>query len=193
MSLTDFTKYSNLQVHPCGCKWQHFLLLSDWVLFHELSPHPCQTGIIKNTGDWCHWGCGEGSPLRCVPSLLPGRPRRGPVLWLTDPHPLLTARGPVGCTGRAVLPEHLLCTAQWALQPTGWTQGLTHAGASCAHVTRCPLLPEWTPAASPLDSPLSPLGTRSRDGGLGPFPGQTASSPHGLQHTCCSPASGSSF
>ena len=108
--------------------------------------------------------------------------------------PSAAARGPVGRTGRVVLPEHLLCTAQWALQPTGWTQGLTHAGASCAHVTRCPLLPEWTPAASPLDSPLPPLGTRSRDRGLGPFPGQTASSPHGLQHTCCcSPTSGSSF
>ena len=61
--------------------------------------------------------------------------------------------------------------------------------SSCAHVIRCPLLPGWTPAASPLDGPLSPLGTRRRDGGLGPF-----SSPHSLQHPCCcSPASGSSL
>lgn len=83
--------------------------------------------------------------------------------------PSVAAHGPVHCTGRAVCPESLLCTAQRALQPTGWIRGLTHPGASCTPVTRCPLLSEWTPAASTLNGPLSPHGTRKRDGGLGPF------------------------
>ena len=34
LSLTYFTLNDNLQVHPCCCKWHHFLLFDDWVIFH---------------------------------------------------------------------------------------------------------------------------------------------------------------
>ena len=31
LCLTYFTKYNTLQVHPCCCKWQNFILFYDWV------------------------------------------------------------------------------------------------------------------------------------------------------------------
>ena len=40
LSLTYFTLNDNLQVHPCCCKWHHFLLFDDWVIFHCVFPPP---------------------------------------------------------------------------------------------------------------------------------------------------------
>ena len=37
---TYFTKHNILQVHPCCCKWQNFILFYDWVVFHcKYIPH----------------------------------------------------------------------------------------------------------------------------------------------------------
>ena len=33
LSLSDFTQYDNLQVHPCCCKWHYFFPLL-WLIFH---------------------------------------------------------------------------------------------------------------------------------------------------------------
>lgn len=139
---------------------------------------------------------GKGSPLHCGPSLPPCRPWHGPILWLTHPHPLFTARVRLPMVPRAAPAGQCalgVSSASSASPPAHRVDSRTDTRrSSCAHVIRCPLLPEWTPAASPLDGLLSPLGTRRRDGG--PFPGQTASGPHSLQHPCCfSPASGRSF
>ena len=32
--LTYFTEYDNLLVHPCCCKWHHFILFYGWVIYH---------------------------------------------------------------------------------------------------------------------------------------------------------------
>ena len=34
LSLTYFTQYDNLWVHPCLCKWHHFILFNVWVTLH---------------------------------------------------------------------------------------------------------------------------------------------------------------
>ena len=34
LCLTYFMKHNALQVHPCCCKWQNFILLYGWVIFH---------------------------------------------------------------------------------------------------------------------------------------------------------------
>ena len=36
LSLTYSAEHNALWVHPCGCKWQNFILFNDWVIFHFL-------------------------------------------------------------------------------------------------------------------------------------------------------------
>ena len=47
LSLTYFTKYSILQVHPCCCKWPYLLFFNDRVIFHYIyMPHLSQ--LVEN-------------------------------------------------------------------------------------------------------------------------------------------------
>ena len=47
-SLTYFTQYDTLYVHPCCCKWYYFIAFNGWVIFHciyvphLLCPFLCQ-------------------------------------------------------------------------------------------------------------------------------------------------------
>ena len=36
-SAAYFTKHNILQVPPCCCKWQNFILFDDWIIFHYIS------------------------------------------------------------------------------------------------------------------------------------------------------------
>ena len=39
LSLTYFTYHNALQVHPCCCRWQYFILFYGWVVFYNLYTH----------------------------------------------------------------------------------------------------------------------------------------------------------
>ena len=39
LSLTYFTWYDNLWVHPCCCKWHYFILFNGWIIFHCIYIH----------------------------------------------------------------------------------------------------------------------------------------------------------
>lgn len=114
-----------------------------------------------------------------MPSLPPSRPWHGPILWLTDPHPLFTARvwlPMVLCTAPAGPCALRASSAQLSepSSPQGGSGGLTHPGASCTPVTRCSSSVRVTPAASTLNGPLSRMGPGRGTGAWGLFPGQTA-------------------
>ena len=46
LCLTYFTRHNTLQVHPCCCKWQNFILFYDWVGSIPLCVRVCVTPHI---------------------------------------------------------------------------------------------------------------------------------------------------
>lgn len=101
-----------------------------------------------------------------------------PILWLTDPIPCSLPE--CGCPWSCALHRQggglraLLHSSARPSSPQGGSERLTHPGASCTPVTRCPLLSEWTPAASTPEWPTLRIGPGRGTGAWGLFPGQTA-------------------
>ena len=46
LSQTYFIYCDKLHVHPCCCKWLHFVLFNDWVVFHIFSIHSSVDGHL---------------------------------------------------------------------------------------------------------------------------------------------------
>ena len=49
-SLTYFTQYDNLEVHPCWCEWHDFILFNGWVIFHWIY-------VLHLISFLCQWTC----------------------------------------------------------------------------------------------------------------------------------------
>ena len=58
--LTDFIWYDNLELHPCCCKWNYFVLFYGWVVFHCLYVTHLYPFICQWTFRWCWKGLGAG-------------------------------------------------------------------------------------------------------------------------------------
>lgn len=116
----------------------------------------------------------------CLP-LPPSRPWHGPILWLTDPHPLFTARsvaahGPVHCTGRAV-PWRASPLHSSASPPAHRVDPRTDTPRSKLH-SRHPMPSSVRVTPCSLNSEWPTLPAWDQEEGRGPggsFPGQTAS------------------
>ena len=56
VSLTYFTEYDHLQVHPCCCRWYYFILFYGWGVFHCVYIYIHHIFLIHSSVDR-HLGC----------------------------------------------------------------------------------------------------------------------------------------
>ena len=57
LSLTYFTQYDNLQVHPCCCKWYYFIFLNSWVIFLCVCVCVCVHHVFVHSSVVGHLDC----------------------------------------------------------------------------------------------------------------------------------------
>ena len=95
MSLIHFTQYNTLQIHPCCCKRQDFVLCRSWVVFHcvcmeKMCPSSLTNNLcaalrllpyLDNCKQHCHehWGASQISGFL---DICPGMELLGHVIIL---------------------------------------------------------------------------------------------------------------